>query len=208
MKIGILALQGDVREHADMLKKLNAEPVLVKRPVDLEHIDALIIPGGESTAISLLMRKHGLDKKIKEKCAQGMPIYGTCAGAILLATKILGNNMKPLGLIDIDIERNSYGRQIDSFEAELSIREIGAFKGVFIRAPLIKRLHNGAEIMAEHNKFPVMLRQNNVLITTFHPELTNDARVHQYFLSMAKEYKEIKEMQRDLEKNNVQSSFS
>ena len=186
MKIGILALQGDVREHANMLKKLNAESVLVKYPQDLEYIDALIIPGGESTTISLLMGKHGLDKKIKEKCAQGMPIYGTCAGAILLATKILGNNMKPLGLIGIDIERNSYGRQIDSFETELSIKSIGNFKGIFIRAPLIKRLHNGAEIMAEHNKFPVMLRQNNVLITTFHPELTNDKRVHEYFIKIVK----------------------
>ena len=199
MNIGILALQGDVREHVNILKKLNAESVLVKHPQDLEYIDALIIPRGESTTISLLMRKYGLDKKIKEKCAQGMPIYGTCAGAILLATKILGNNMKPLGLIDIDIERNSYGRQIDSFEAELSIREIGNFKGVFIRAPVIKRFYNGTEILAEHNKFPVMAKQNNILITTFHPELTNDARVHQYFLDMAREYKKIKDIQKDIE---------
>lgn len=203
MKIGILALQGDVREHVNILKKLNAESVLVKHPQDLEYIDALIIPGGESTAISLLMRKYGLDKKIKEKCAQGMPIYGTCAGAILLAAKILGNSMKPLGLIDIDIERNSYGRQIDSFEAELSIREIGDFKGVFIRAPVIKRINNGIELLSEHKNYPVMLRQNNVLITTFHPELTNDARVHGYFLSMAEEYKEIKEMHRDIEKSDI-----
>ena len=140
MKIGVLALQGDVREHVNMLKKLNAESVLVKYPQDLEYIDALIIPGGESTTISLLMGKHGLDKKIKEKCAQGMPIYGTCAGAILLATKILGNNMKPLGLIDIDIERNSYGRQIDSFEAELSIKEKKNIKGEFIKTTQIKKI--------------------------------------------------------------------
>lgn len=199
MKIGILALQGDVREHANILKKLNAEPVPVKYPEDLGYIDALIIPGGESTAISLLMKNNGLGQKIKEKHSEGMPIYGTCAGAILLAAKILRDSMKPLGLIDIDIERNSYGRQIDSFEADLSIRNIGDFKGVFIRAPVIKRINNGIEMLSEHKNYPVMLRQNNVLITTFHPELTNDARVHQYFLSMAEEYKEIKEMQKDLE---------
>ncbi|MBI2134692.1 pyridoxal 5'-phosphate synthase glutaminase subunit PdxT [Candidatus Woesearchaeota archaeon] len=199
MKIGILALQGDVREHVNIIKKLDADAVLIKHPADLEYIDSLIIPGGESTAISLLMKKYGLYSKIKEKHSQGMPIYGTCAGAILLAKKILGNSMKPLGLIDIDIERNSYGRQIDSFEADLSIKNIGDFRGIFIRAPLVKRLHNQAEILAEHNKFPVMIKQNNVLITTFHPELTNDTRVHEYFLSMAKEYKEIKDMHRDIE---------
>lgn len=202
MKIGILALQGDVREHIHILKKLNAESVLVKHPQDLEYTDALIIPGGESTAIYLLMKKYGLDKAIKERHNHGMPIYGTCAGAILLAAKILGNGMKPLGLIDIDIERNSYGRQIDSFEAELSIREIGDFKGIFIRAPVVKRLRNGIEILAEHKNSPVMLKQGSVLITTFHPELTDDARVHEYFLGMAKEYEEVRNMQRSLESNH------
>ncbi len=199
MKIGILALQGDVREHISMLKKLNADTVPVKYPEDLEFIDGLIMPGGESTAISLLMGKYGLRQKIQEKHREGMPVYGTCAGAILLGKKILGNGMKPLGLIDIDIERNSYGRQIDSFEANLSIKNIGDFEGIFIRAPVIKRINNGIEILAEHKNHPVMLKQNNILITTFHPELANDTRVHEYFLGMAEEYKGIKDMQRDIE---------
>jgi len=129
-----------------------------------------------------------------------MPIYGTCAGAILLAKEIIKGKIPNLGLIDISIERNSYGRQLDSFETDLSIKHIGEFEGIFIRAPKIKRLHNGAEILCEHNNNPVMIKQNNILITTFHPELTEDTRVHEYFLGMAQEYKEIKDMQRDIEK--------
>ena len=199
MKVGILALQGDVREHANILSKLGAEPVKVKSPEDLIDIDALIIPGGESTTIGMLMKKYKLDKAIKEKHKQGMSIYGACAGAIILAKDVIGSKQPKLNLADISIKRNDYGRQIDSFEAELSIREIGNFKGVFIRAPVIKRFYNGTEILAEHNKFPVMAKQNNILITTFHPELTNDARVHQYFLDMAREYKKIKDIQKDIE---------
>lgn len=199
MKVGILALQGDVREHISILKKLNAEAVSVKMPEDLEDIDALIIPGGESTTMGFLMKKYGLDKKIKEKYSQGMPIYGTCAGAILLAKNIVESRQPKLALIDIEIERNAYGRQNESFEANLEIKEIGDFKGVFIRAPIIKKIYNGAEILAEHNKFPVMIKQDNILITTFHPELTNDSRIHDYFLSMAEEYKKIKDIHRDIE---------
>ena len=132
MKIGILALQGDVREHINILKKLDAEPIIVKQQADLEHIDALIIPGGETTTIYLLMKKCRLDQAIKEKYKQGLPIYGTCAGAILLAKEIINDKVTNLSLMDIGIERNSYGRQIDSFEADLSIKYIGDFKGIFI----------------------------------------------------------------------------
>ena len=199
MKVGILALQGDVREHIRVLRKLNATPVKVTLPEHLSDLDALIIPGGESTTISLLMKKYKLDKTIKEKHKEGLPIYGTCAGAILLAKNILGHKQLKLSLIDISIERNAYGRQLDSFETELNIKDIGNFKGVFIRAPVIKSLYNGAEILSEHNKKPVMVRQNNLLITTFHPELTNDTRIHEYFLNMAMEYKEVKDLQRDIE---------
>jgi|TARA_Y100000310_G_scaffold53993_1_gene49507 5'-phosphate synthase pdxT subunit len=201
MKAGILALQGDVKEHKRVLIKLDVEPIEVKLPQDLEDIDALIIPGGESTTISLLMKKYRLDKAIKEKHKQGMPIYGTCAGAIVLAKNITGNNQAKLGLMDINIKRNDYGRQIDSFETNLSIKDIGNFKGIFIRSPVIKRFHNGTEILSEHKNSPVMLRQNNLLITTFHPELTNDTRVHEYFLNMAQEYTQIRGMQRDIEKS-------
>jgi len=202
MKIGILALQGDVREHINILKKLDAQPVKVKLPADLEDIDALIIPGGESTTISLLMKKYKLDKAIKDKHKQGMPIYGTCAGAIILAKDIIESNQPKLGLVDISIKRNDYGRQIDSFEADLSIKDIGNFKAIFIRSPMIKNLYNGVQILSEHKNKPVMVKQNNILITTFHPELTNDTRVHQYFLNMAQEYKQIKDIHRDLEKNH------
>ena len=199
MKVGILALQGDVREHIEILRKLNAESVKVKLPQDLEDIDALIIPGGESTTIGMLIKKYNLDTKIREKYTKGMPIYGTCAGAILLAKNIENSRQPKLSLIDIEIERNAYGRQAESFEAELNIKKIGKFKGIFIRAPIVKTVYDGVEILAEHNNFPVMIKQDNILITTFHPELTNDLRVHKYFLNMVKEYKKVKDMHRELE---------
>ena len=199
MKVGILALQGDVREHANILSKLGAEPVKVKSPEDLIDIDALIIPGGESTTIGMLMKKYKLDKAIKEKHKQGMSIYGACAGAIILAKDVIGSKQPKLNLADISIKRNDYGRQIDSFEAELIIKDVGNFNGVFIRAPVIKSFYNGIEVLSEHKNNPVMIRQHNILITTFHPELTNDTRVHDYFLNMAKEYKEIRDMQREIE---------
>ena len=202
MKVGILALQGDVREHKRILIKLNAEPIEVKLPQDLEDLDALIIPGGESTTIGMLMKKYKLDSKIKQKHKQGMPIYGTCAGAIVLAKDIIDDNQPKLGLVDISIKRNDYGGQIESFEADLSIKNIGEFKGVFIRAPTIKSFYNGVETLSEHKNSPVMVRQNDILITTFHPELTNDTRIHEYFLNMALEYKQIRDMQRDIEKSH------
>ncbi len=204
MKIGILALQGDVREHKKALSKLGAEPVEVKLPHDLDDIDALIMPGGESTTIGMLMRKYKLDAKIRQKHNEGMPIYGTCAGAILLAKEIIGSKQPKLALADISIKRNDYGRQIDSFEADLSIKEIGEFKGIFIRSPVIKSFFNGAEILSEHKNNPVMMRQDNILITTFHPELTNDTRVHEYFLNMVAEYKPIREARKELEESQEQ----
>jgi 5'-phosphate synthase pdxT subunit len=201
MRVGILALQGDVREHARILIKLDAEPVEVKSAEDLTDVDALIIPGGESTTIGMLMRKYRLDTAIKERYKHGMPIYGTCAGAIVLAKNVVDSKQPQLGLADISIKRNDYGRQIDSFETELSIKDIGNFNGVFIRAPTIKSFYNGVEILSEHKNKPVMIRQNNLLITTFHPELTNDTRIHEYFLNMAQEFKEVRDMQRDIEES-------
>ena len=201
MNIGILALQGDVREHKRALMKLDATPIEVKSPQDLEDLDALIIPGGESTTIGMLIKKYKLDKAIKEKHKQGLPIYGACAGAILLTNNIIGSQQPKLGLADISVKRNGYGRQIDSFETNLSIKGIGNFKGIFIRSPVIKNLHNGIRVLSEHKNSPVMIKQNNLLITTFHPELTNDTRIHEYFLNMAQEYKQTKGMQRDIEKN-------
>jgi pyridoxal 5'-phosphate synthase pdxT subunit len=203
MRVGILALQGDVREHVHILRKLNAEPVLVKLPEHLTHLDALIIPGGESTVIGMLMKKYGIDKAIKEKHKQGMPIYGTCAGAIVLSKDIMGSRQPRLGLVDISIKRNEYGRQIDSFEADLSIRGIGDLKGIFIRAPLIKKFYNGAEILAEYNLYPVMVKQDNLLITTFHPELANDPRIHQYFLEMVSKSKVSDDAQEDIGESQI-----
>ncbi len=183
MKIGVLALQGSVKEHFDMLKKCEVEPVLVKLPRDLKEINGLIIPGGESTTLGKLMREYGLDKEIKRRYKEGMPIYGTCAGAILLAKNIVDSKQLKLGLMDISVKRNDYGRQVDSFEAELSIFD-KPFRGIFIRAPGIDSIHNGCKILAQFENKPVLVEQGNLLVSTFHPELTNDLRLHKYFVKM------------------------
>jgi len=148
------------------------------------------------------MKKYKLDIAIKKKYSLGMPIYGTCAGAIILAKNVIGSSQIKLDLADIGIQRNDYGNQLESFESEISIKSIGNFKGVFIRSPIIKNFYNGVEILSEHKNNPVMVRQNNLLITTFHPELTNDTRIHEYFLEMAQEYKQIRDMQRDIENSH------
>jgi len=184
MKIGILALQGSVQPHLRALKKCKVHTISVKSPRDLETINGLIIPGGESTTIGKLMTKHKIDKAIKRRHEEGMPIYGTCAGAILLAKDIIGIKQDKLGLMDISIKRNDYGRQLDSFEVDLNIFDQKPFKGIFIRAPVINALHNGCNILAEFQNKPVFVQQNNLLASTFHPELTNDLRIHKYFVDM------------------------
>ena len=184
MKIGVLALQGSVKEHAEALEKCRVEVVLVKLPRDLETINGLIIPGGESTTIGKLMEEYKLDKAIKRRYEEGMPIYGTCAGAILLAKDIVGSRQNRLGLMDISIKRNDYGRQVDSFEADLGIFDGKPFKGIFIRAPVINSFFNGCKILAEFQNKPVFVEQGNLLASTFHPELTNDLRIHKYFVDM------------------------
>ena len=183
MKIGILDLQGSVKEHYDALKKCGVEVTLVKFPRDLDDINGLIIPGGESTTIGKLMNKYGFDKAIKRRHSGGMLIYGTCAGAILLAKEIIGSKQLKLGLMDISIKRNDYGRQVDSFEVELDIFD-KPFKGVFIRAPVIDAVHNGCKIIGELEGKPVLIEQGNLLASTFHPELTDDLRIHKYFVEM------------------------
>ena len=184
MKIGVLALQGSVKDHVDMLKQCRVEPVLVKLPRDLKEVNGLIIPGGESTTIGKLMKKYGFDKEIKRRFKEGMPIYGTCAGAILLAKDVVGSNQIKLGLMDISIKRNEYGRQVDSFEAELEVFD-GKFKGIFIRAPVISELHDGCKVLSKFDDKPVMVEQGGkLLVSTFHPELTSDTRIHKYFIEM------------------------
>jgi len=184
MKIGVLALQGSVKEHVEAIKKCGVEPVLVKLPRDLDEINGLIIPGGESTTIGKLMKEYELDKAIKRRHEEGMPIYGTCAGAILLAKYIIGSKQPRLGLMDVSVKRNEYGRQIDSFEADLNIFDGKKFKGVFIRAPVIDAVHDGCKILAKFGDKPVFVEQRNLLVSTFHPELTNDLRIHRYFIEM------------------------
>ncbi|MBU0629015.1 MAG: pyridoxal 5'-phosphate synthase glutaminase subunit PdxT [Nanoarchaeota archaeon] len=195
MKIGVLALQGSVKEHVEALKKCEVDVVLVKLPHDLDEINGLIIPGGESTTIGKLMKEYGLDKAIKFRYEQGMPIYGTCAGAILLAKEIVGSKQIKLGLMDISVKRNEYGRQVDSFEAELNIFD-KPFRGIFIRAPVISGVHDGCKILSEFEGNPVFIEQKGrLLASTFHPELTKDLRVHKYFVDMVEKSRTM-----DLEK--------
>jgi 5'-phosphate synthase pdxT subunit len=190
MTIGILAIQGSVIEHRHALEKLGANVVEVRLPDDLQNLDGIILPGGESTTISKLMKRFGLFDELKKRISDGLPVWGTCAGAILMAKKITGKNPPTtLEVMDIEVSRNAYGRQLESFEKEFRILDSGfgkrGFNGIFIRGPKIRRLKEGnVTILAECDGEPVMLRQKNMLATSFHPELTDDLFVHQYFLEM------------------------
>ena len=186
-KVGVLALQGDFAEHMKSLESIGAEPTEVRLPDDLVDIDALIIPGGESTTIVRLMDVFGLTKDIKGRVKEGMPVWGTCAGMIVLAKRLVEDRPQPLGLMDIRVQRNAYGRQIDSFETEIPVPALGekSFRAVFIRAPAIEEIGSAVETIAclEDGQV-VAAREGNVLVTAFHPELTSDTRFHSYFLSM------------------------
>ncbi|MBU1018681.1 MAG: pyridoxal 5'-phosphate synthase glutaminase subunit PdxT [Patescibacteria group bacterium] len=173
MKIGVLAIQGSVKEHKAALAACGAEVLEVRVPDDLTRVAALVIPGGESTTIRKLMKLTGLDKALADRIRGGMPVYGTCAGAILLED-----------FMDIEVERNAYGRQMDSFEAEIKIFKGKSFNAIFIRAPKILKTSKGVEILAKYGKEVIMCRQGNILVSSFHPELTSDLRVHKYFLKM------------------------
>jgi pyridoxal 5'-phosphate synthase pdxT subunit len=176
--IGILAVQGNVREHAAVLRRLGARVVEVRKPEALDGLDALVIPGGESTAIARLIRLYGLEEGI-ERFAR--PVFGTCAGMILLGRD-------HLGLVDVAVERNAYGRQVASFEADVELEgEAEPLRAVFIRAPRVTDAGADVEVLAEHEGVPVLLRQGRFLVASFHPELTDDARVHRRFLDMVRE---------------------
>lgn len=183
VRVGVLALQGDFREHLAVLRRLEVPAQEVRTVEDLEAVDALILPGGESTTIARLMAKSGLDRVIKKRGEAGMPLYGTCAGLILLAKELVEDRPQPLGLLDVTVDRNAYGRQVDSFEADIHIKSMGPFHAVFIRAPKITRCGPSVEILAEHDGAPVLVRQGNLLGSSFHPELTDDTRIHEFFLS-------------------------
>lgn len=185
MRVGVLALQGAFREHILDLEGLGAAAVAVRLPEQLDGLDGLILPGGESTAIAKLMRTYGFYDAVRARHAEGMAIWGTCAGAILMATEIADArpDQEPLGLMEAVVRRNAYGRQVDSFEADLDFAHIGEpFPGVFIRAPLVEWVGERAEVLARHNGQIVAVREGNMLATTFHPELTGDPRIHRYFI--------------------------
>lgn len=189
MKIGIVGFQGDVSEHADVLraisreKNLEIEIVDVRKREQLKDLDGLIIPGGESTTIYKLLKMYDLFDEIKRLGSGGLPVMGTCAGLILISSNTNDSRVDGLGLIDTVIERNAYGRQINSFMDEISIKGIGNYVAVFIRAPVISS-PGTAEVLAEYEGKIVMVRKGNILGLTFHPELTKDTRVHEYFLKM------------------------
>ena len=183
--MGVLSLQGAVEEHLKMIKRCGLEGIKVKTVKDLEKVDRLIIPGGESTTIGKLAKIYGLDQEINKRGREGMPIFGTCAGMILLAKKVVGSEQIRFKLIDIEVERNAFGRQVDSFEADLKIEKLKGklFRAVFIRAPYIKKVGKGVKILAEFKGKIVMAREKNILVSSFHPELNDDLRIHKYFLS-------------------------
>ena len=186
--IGVLAIQGAVSEHLDALRKCGIEAIPVRKPDEIRDLEGLIIPGGESTTIGKLMERYGLDKEIKLQAKKGLTIFGTCAGLILLAKEIVGSDQPTLGLMDITVQRNAFGRQRESFEAGIEVPVLGnhPVRGVFIRAPYIVKAGQGVEIMALFEGKIVMAREGNTLVTAFHPELTEDLRVHQYFVEMTK----------------------
>jgi 5'-phosphate synthase pdxT subunit len=190
MKVGVLALQGDVSEHKKILAGLGVDVVEVRTSGDLEGVDGLIIPGGESTTIGKLMVEYGLDQAIPALVREGMPVYGTCAGMILMARAATGGEPPLLRVMDISVARNAYGRQVDSFEADLEIRGLGApLRAVFIRAPVIEEVGEGVEVLASLDGHPVLARQGNLLVSAFHPELVPDDRIHRYFLEMIRSRK-------------------
>ncbi len=188
MKIGIFALQGAFIEHERALSKLGAEVKEIRLLSDFsEDLDGVILPGGESTVQGKLLREGGLLKPLKERIAAGLPVFGTCAGLILLAKKLSNDENVYLGTLDVTVKRNAYGRQLGSFCEELSFHGVGNVPAVFIRAPYVEAAGNGVEILAQTGGKVVAVRQKNMLATAFHPELTDDMRIHSYFLSMVRE---------------------
>lgn len=187
MRIGVLALQGAFIEHEKVLRGLGCDTVQVRKQEHLDGIDGLIIPGGESTTIGKLMDQFELTDPVREMASEGMPLFGTCAGLIMMAKEIVDSDQSRLGLMNIVAHRNAFGRQVDSFETDLEVKGLGPepFRAVFIRAPYIKEVRNGVEVLAAVGDKVVLAREGNLLAAAFHPELTEDTRIHQYFLNMA-----------------------
>ena len=188
VKVGVLALQGDVREHVRALGECGASAMAVKTAAEIQSCDALIIPGGESTTISKLARAFGLFDLITSRIQEGMPVYGSCAGMILLANEVLDaiEGQESFGGLDVTVRRNAFGRQVDSFEADIAITGITEpeFRAIFIRAPWVEQVGPNVEVLAEVSGHPVAVRQGSILATSFHPELTGDNRVHRFFVDV------------------------
>jgi 5'-phosphate synthase pdxT subunit len=187
VKVGVLSLQGAFREHREVLDALGVEAVEVRTPSGLGALDALIMPGGESTTMSKLLDSSELREPLGALLADGLPVLGTCAGLILLAREVLDGrpDQQSFGAIDVSVRRNGYGRQRDSFEAALDVRGLGggSFPGVFIRAPRVESTGPGVEVLATHDDVPVLMRSDNVWVSSFHPELSGDLRIHQLFVN-------------------------
>ena len=182
MKVGVLALQGDFEAHGRLLESAGATPVQVRTPDELASVDALVIPGGESTTIGKLATQYELVEPLRERGASGMPILGTCAGMIVCAKRITDGDQPLLGLVDITVRRNAYGRQVDSFETDLDVAGIGAMHAVFIRAPWVEAVGPGVQVLATYGGRTVAAREGNVIVTSFHPELAGDDRIHRLLL--------------------------
>jgi pyridoxal 5'-phosphate synthase pdxT subunit len=186
MKVGVLALQGDVREHMASLLACGVETVAVRRAIEIESIDALVLPGGESTTIAQLAEVFGIFELIKNKIENGLPVYGSCAGMILLADQILDAKagQKSFGGLDITVRRNAFGRQVDSFESDIAFNDGSEelIRAVFIRAPWVEKVSNSVQVLASIDGHPVAVRSETALATSFHPEITGDHRIHRYFI--------------------------
>ena len=189
--IGVLALQGDYETHQKVLEGLGVRAPLVRTQQELESVDGLVIPGGESTTIGKMMDRHGLLEPLRERAASGMPTFGTCAGMILMARDIRDSEQLRLGLMDIEVSRNAFGRQIESFEADIPVQGAGPnpVRGVFIRAPYVSRKGTSVENLAEFDGKIVVVREGNLLASAFHPELTDDSRLHALFVQMVRNAK-------------------
>ncbi len=188
--IGVLALQGDVREHVHALESCGARAVPVRRAAELAAVDGLVVPGGESTTIDKLLRAFDLFEPVQERLREGMPAYGSCAGMILMADRVLGGieRQRTLGGLDITVRRNAFGRQVDSFETDLDVAGLDApYRAVFIRAPVVEKAGDGVEVLAEVGGDPVVLRDGPHLVAAFHPELTGEVRLHRWLLDLVAE---------------------
>jgi 5'-phosphate synthase pdxT subunit len=188
VKVGVLGLQGDVREHLRALESAGASSLEVKTPEDIAMVDALVLPGGESTTIGKLLDRFELLEPLRARAEGGMPLYGTCAGMILMAKEVVGHDQLPhgLGLLDATVRRNAYGRQVDSFETDLDVAGLDEpFRAVFIRAPVVESVGDEVEVMATFDGAPALVREGHLFASSFHPEMTGDGRLHAMFLDVA-----------------------